>query len=84
MFPPEAPRETSGGAAPFEGETANDDDTASSTMPWSSPAAAEAAAAMVGAGAAKMDGLVKDAVGVKLWVRLAQAPSQQMSVLAAR
>lgn len=26
----------------------------------------------------------QDAVGVKLWVRLAQAPSQQMSALAAR
>ena len=39
---------------------------------------------MVGAGAAKMEASAKDAVGVKLWVRLAQAPSQQMSALAAR
>ncbi|CAN0499043.1 unnamed protein product, partial [Ectocarpus sp. 12 AP-2014] len=57
----------------------------SSSSTGTEPAAsAEAAAALVGAGAAKMDGLVRDAVGVKLWVRLAQAPSQQMSALAAR
>ena len=86
MFPPGAPQETSLGA-PVEGETV-DDETAPTTSSSSSPVAAAAAAAassaMLGAGAAKMDGLVKDAVGVKLWVRLAQAPSQQMSVLAAR
>lgn len=50
----------------------------------SSVTAVTAVTASLGAGAAKMGGLVKDAVGVKLWVRLAQAPSQQMSALAAR
>lgn len=78
MFPSEAPKEASAG----EGKTADDHEGTPATSSSSVPAAA--AAAMVGAGAAKMDGLVKDAVGVKLWVRLAQAPSQQMSVLAAR
>lgn len=73
MFPPETPLEA---AAENESETPP---TASSSASSSS-----ATAALLGAGAAKIDGLVKDAVGVKLWVRLAQAPSQQMSVLAAR
>lgn len=47
-------------------------------------AAAAAAPAVLGAGAAKMEASARDAVGVKLWVRLAQAPSHQMSALAAR
>lgn len=55
-----------------------------------SPAPASSMTAVFGAGAAKLDaaspgrGRGQDAVGVKLWVRLAQAPSQQMSALAAR
>ncbi|CAM9911043.1 unnamed protein product, partial [Ectocarpus sp. 4 AP-2014] len=77
MFPSEHP------AATLLSPSSSPSAAAASTGP--EPAAsAQAAAALVGAGAAKMDGLVRDAVGVKLWVRLAQAPSQQMSALAAR
>lgn len=77
MFPSEHPA-----ATPLSSSSSP---SAAAASTGTEPAAsAQAAAALVGAGAAKMDGLVRDAVGVKLWVRLAQAPSQQMSALAAR
>jgi len=65
MFPPDNPLEATPGASENESEALP---TASSSASPSS-----ATAALLGAGAAKIDGLVKDAVGVKLWVRLAQA-----------
>ncbi|CAN0342195.1 unnamed protein product [Pylaiella littoralis] len=50
----------------------------------SSSSCSTSEAALVGAGATKMGGMVKDAVWVKLSVRLAQAPSQLIFALAAR
>ena len=79
MFPPEHP------PAASARETESDaEDTVSPPPLATASSSSSSSGALLGAGAAKMEGSARDAVGVKLWVRLAQAPSHQMSALAAR
>lgn len=78
MFPPEHPPTPSA----MEADSDAEDPVSSPTRITSS--SSSSSGTLLGAGAAKMEGSARDAVGVKLWVRLAQAPSHQMSALAAR